>query len=87
MSVGKRGTGERGEHRERLVRAIERSELESRETELEGQEERYDGVDHLRGNVGEEAREAEADDVRADDRSPARAGTLSLARFAALEAL
>ncbi len=80
VSIGERGTGERSEHRERLVRAVEGSELESREAELEGEEERNHRVDHLRGDVGEEAREAQPDDVRAHDRSPAPRCTRS--RFA-----
>ena len=74
VPVGERGTAERGEDHEGLVRAVERPELESREAELEGQEERDHRVDHLRGDVGEEAREAQADDVPADHRSPAGAG-------------
>ena len=75
VSVGERGTAERGKDRECLVGAIERPKFESGETELEGQEERDHRVDHLRGDVGEEAREAQTDDVAADHRSPAGAGS------------
>jgi hypothetical protein len=52
-----------------LVEPIEHPELQGREAEREDQVDRQDGGDHLRGEVGEEARQAEEEDGAIDARA------------------